>query len=250
MKEKIFNALKQAYSHLGLGDEFLTAHADALAASSLVTDENLANVVAAQKSALEFAQKANDKRAAEAQKKILDEKAKAEAELKKKLEDAQRQIDELKKKTTDTPPDPNKDKDEYRKELDAFYEKMRKEREEELAKLQKQIADMGNSNVELTNQLKKMQEQKATEDAERAKAERQSFILSKAKEIGLPEWRIKQGFSFADDMDEAKITETLTGYANDIKTNLLPKKGGSAAVDTTKEVSKEEAADIAKSMIR
>ena len=127
---------------------------------------------------------------------------------------------------------------------------MRKEREEELAKLQKQIADMGNSNVELTNQLKKMQEQKATEEAERAKAERQSFILSKAKEIGLPEWRIKQGFSFADDMDEAKITETLTGYANDIKTNLLPKKGGSAAVDTTKEVSKEEAADIAKSMIR
>ena len=93
MKEKIFNALKQAYSHLGLGDEFLTAQADALAASSLVTDENLANVVAAQKSALEFAQKANDKRAAEAQKKILDEKAKAEAELKKKLEDAQRQID-------------------------------------------------------------------------------------------------------------------------------------------------------------
>lgn len=250
MKEKIFNALKQAYSHLGLGDEFLTAQADALAASSLVTDENLANVVAAQKSALEFAQKANDKRAAEAQKKILDEKAKAEAELKKKLEDAQRQIDELKKKTTDTPPDPTKDKDEYRKELDAFYEKMRKEREDELAKLQKQIADMGNSNVELTNQLKKMQEQKATEEAERAKAERQSFILSKAKEIGLPEWRIKQGFSFADDMDEAKITETLTGYANDIKTNLLPKKGGSAAVDTTKEVSKEEAADIAKSMIR
>ena len=250
MKEKIFNALKQAYSHLGLGDEFLTAHADALAASSLVTDENLANVVAAQKSALEFAQKANDKRAAEAQKKILDEKAKAEAELKKKLEDAQRQIDELKKKTTDTPPDPTKEKDEYRKELDAFYEKMRKEREDELAKLQKQIADMGNSNVELTNQLKKMQEQKATEEAERAKAERQSFILSKAKEIGLPEWRIKQGFSFADDMDEAKITETLTGYANDIKTNLLPKKGGRAAVDTTKEVSKEEAADIAKSMIR
>lgn len=250
MKEKIFNALKQAYSHLGLGDEFLTAHADALDASSLVTDENLANVVAAQKRALEFAQKANDKRAAEAQKKILDEKAKAEAELKKKLEDAQRQIDELKKKTTDTPPDLKNDKDEYRKELDAFYEKMRKEREEELAKLQKQIADMGNSNVELTNQLKKMQEQKATEEAERAKAERQSFILSKAKEIGLPEWRIKQGFSFADDMDEAKITETLTGYANDIKTNLLPKKGGSAAVDTTKEVSKEEAADIAKSMIR
>ena len=41
MKEKIFNALKQEYKALGLSDEILQGHANALAAIGLVTDENL-----------------------------------------------------------------------------------------------------------------------------------------------------------------------------------------------------------------
>lgn len=49
MKEKIFNALKQEYKALGLSDEILQGHANALAAIGLVTDENLSAVVAAQK---------------------------------------------------------------------------------------------------------------------------------------------------------------------------------------------------------
>ena len=45
MKEKIFNALKQEYKALGLSDEILQGHANALAAIGLVTDENLSAVV-------------------------------------------------------------------------------------------------------------------------------------------------------------------------------------------------------------
>lgn len=43
MKEKIFQALKLAYSNLGLSDEILQGQADALSASGLVTDDNLAD---------------------------------------------------------------------------------------------------------------------------------------------------------------------------------------------------------------
>ena len=39
MKEKIFQKLKQEFSHLGLGDVILQAHADSLASIGLVTDE-------------------------------------------------------------------------------------------------------------------------------------------------------------------------------------------------------------------
>lgn len=45
MKEKIFQKLKQEFSHLGLGDVVLQAHADSLAAIGLVTDENIDTVI-------------------------------------------------------------------------------------------------------------------------------------------------------------------------------------------------------------
>ena len=41
MKDKIFNALKQEYARLGLGDNILLGLAEMLAGTSLVTEENL-----------------------------------------------------------------------------------------------------------------------------------------------------------------------------------------------------------------
>lgn len=79
MKEKLFDKLKQAYSSLGLGDVILQAHADALAATGLVTDDNIDSVVLGQRTLLENLQKSNDKRVKDA----LD-KAKAEAEEKQR----------------------------------------------------------------------------------------------------------------------------------------------------------------------
>lgn len=61
MKTKIFNALKQAYSNLGLGDEVLQEQAGALAATGLITDENLATVVQGQKTFLSKIQADLDK---------------------------------------------------------------------------------------------------------------------------------------------------------------------------------------------
>ena len=49
MKAKIFAKLKQEYSSLGLGDEYLMSKADSLAATGLVTDDNIDAVVACQR---------------------------------------------------------------------------------------------------------------------------------------------------------------------------------------------------------
>lgn len=84
MKTKIFQGLKTSYSHLGLGDEILMEHADALNRLGLVTDDNLSVVISAQGDYLAKLQKLNDKRVndavAKTKKDAEDEAAKKKAE--------------------------------------------------------------------------------------------------------------------------------------------------------------------------
>ena len=81
MKDKILNALKQEYAHLGLGDGILSGLAEMLAGTKLVTDENLQGIVAGQKAYLEDLQKSNDKRVQDAVTKTQNEaNTKAEKE--------------------------------------------------------------------------------------------------------------------------------------------------------------------------
>ena len=47
--------------------------------------------------------------------------------------------------------------------------------------------------------------------AEKAKSERANLITAKAKELGIPEWRMKEGFVIADDADEKAIGDYLAG---------------------------------------
>lgn len=61
MKVKIKEALKTKYSNLGLGDELLQSYAEGLAATGLVTDENLATVIQGQEQALKEFQRGYDK---------------------------------------------------------------------------------------------------------------------------------------------------------------------------------------------
>lgn len=74
MKEKIYQSLKQAYSNLGLSDDILQGHAEALDATGFVTDENLAITVAAQKTFLSSLQSGIDKRVTDAVNKAREKK--------------------------------------------------------------------------------------------------------------------------------------------------------------------------------
>ncbi|MFI3322059.1 MAG: hypothetical protein R3Y50_05990 [Rikenellaceae bacterium] len=70
MKAKLFKGLKQEYSNLGLSDEIIQGHADALAEAGFVTDENLATVIQGQKGVLTSLQSTIDRRVTDAMSRV------------------------------------------------------------------------------------------------------------------------------------------------------------------------------------
>lgn len=217
MKEKIFNSLKQEYKALGLSDEILQGHASALAATGLVTDDNLSIVISAQKDFLTGLQSGIDKRVTTAREKALADAKKAADDETKAEEDAKKVAE-------------NKDKPEWQKEMDKRFEEFSKkevEREKEF------------------NALKEKYEALEKEKAESARA---STIMSKAKELGIPDWRIKEGFAISADADEAAINSHLTTVATNLKTANLPNNRMGHILDDGKP-SKEQISYIADSLI-
>ena len=226
MRDKIFQKLKQEYSHLGLGKEVLQAQADALAATGIVTDENIDIIVSSQKAFLESVQKANDQRATDAQRKAKEDALKEyEAQKEKERKAAE---DEAKRK-------------ELEKQMPDWYVKEKQASDDMLKKL-------AESNELLRKGLEAMQSENSAFKAEKAAAERKNLILSKAKELGIPEYRIKEGFSIADDADESAITSYLTEVSNNIKAFALP-SNREAFPMSGPELKKEELDSIAKSLV-
>lgn len=239
MKDKIFTSLKQAYSHLGLGDAVLTAYSESLDAAGIVTDENLDAVIKAQKASLEAIQKANDKRASDAKKSAEDAYAKQKAELEAKLEEANK----TKPEPTQTPANQPVSQQNHQPEgvptWFTDYEAKRKAELEELAA----------NNKKLSEQLHAMEEANNKYKAEQAKAERAAFITSEAKRLGVPEWRSKEGFSISDDANNEAITEYLQQVANNVKANMLPDSQGFPKFDG-KKIEKAEFDSLADKLLK
>lgn len=193
MKDKIFNALKQKYSHLGLGDETLQSVAESLANTGLVTEENLDTVVAGQESMLKGYQSTFDRMRTE------------NANYKKEIET-------LKGKGGD----PNKTEPNNDNEEPGWFKAYLKRQEEK--------------------------EAAAKEEADKVKAaaDRKDLILKKAKEAGIPEWRIKEGFAISEEADESAIKSYMDSIKQNIVTNSLEGKGHGTIVPEG-EASKEDA---------
>lgn len=248
MKAKIFAKLKQEYSSLGLGDEYLMSKADSLAATGLVTDDNIDAVVACQCKELEGLQKANDKRVTDALEK---ERKKHEEETRKKeqeAEEARRKAEEeaaAKKKGEHTDPVTNPDVEALRKQVEELTAAGKK-RDEEYAANLKTLTDSRDS---LGKQVKDLVDKNAAAEAAAAKAARNAMILAKAKELGVPQWRIDEGFTIAEDASDEVITETLTKVANNINTNILPGSRGGFPL-AGNEPTKEDFASIAASLVK
>ncbi len=245
MKAKIFAKLTQEYSPLGLGDEYLMSKAESLAATGLVTDDNIDAVVACQRKELEQLQKANDKRVTDALEK---ERKKHEEEIRKKEEEAKAKEEKGKgKKPEDQTPPANDDE-----RFKAFESKVQeildaaKKRDEEQAAIIKTLTD---KNAELGTQVKNLTDKNAAAEAAAAAAAHQAKIEAKAKELGVPQWRIEEGFNLAQDATDETITETLTKVANNINTNLLPGNRNVFPIGNN-EPSKEEFAELAASIVK
>lgn len=121
MKTKILASLKQAYSHLGLGDAILSSQADSLAATGLVNDENLGAIVEALKPFLESVQKGNDKRANDAVENATKALKKEVETLKKELED--KVVPPVEPKKVEPKPQPDEPKKEPSEEIPAWFSK-------------------------------------------------------------------------------------------------------------------------------
>lgn len=83
MKTKLFNQLKQAYaSKYGVADEILQGQAEALAATGLVTDENIATVIQGQENVFRAIQTKFDKTVTSYKKELDELKTKKVEEVK------------------------------------------------------------------------------------------------------------------------------------------------------------------------
>lgn len=309
MKNKIFTKLKQEYFSLGLGDEYLMSKAEALAATGLVTDENIDAVVACQRKELEGLQKANDKRVADAlekerkkheeetrkAKEAEEAKAKADADAKAKAEEEAKAkaAAEAEEKAAKEKEEAEKQKAEealkaeleslkekgvsdavinYIKDLqsntDSKHQESSNKTKSELAKMQKVINELiatSNSrdeeyrktidtltknNEALDKNYQAIVAENEAVKKEKAAAERREFILGKAKELGVPQWRIEEGFNIAADATDDAIVGTLTKVANNIRTNTLP---GSAQLSHPLHdgsLSKDEIDSFAKTIVK
>lgn len=225
MKQKIFEKLKQAYSSLGLGDVILSAHSEALAGTNFVTDENIDAVVASQKAFLESLQKSNDKRVAEA---IASANAKSKKDSEAEIKRLTEELAALKgaKQVEGMP-------DWYKTEKEAS---------------EKQMKELLETNKKLMEGLTGLQsENKAMKEAAAQKA-RMDSIIAKAKELGIPQYRIDEGFMIAPDADESAITEVLTKVSNNIKAQSLPNRGGAFTMDMVEKPADADVAAVVKAM--
>ncbi len=75
--------------------------------------------------------------------------------------------------------------------------------------------------------------------AEKAKSERANLITAKAKELGIPEWRMKEGFVIADDADEKAIGDYLASVQKNLVTAGLEGKGSGFPMSTPETQGKE-----------
>lgn len=258
MKQKIFEQLRTSYSHLGLGDSILNAVATSLAGAGLVNDENLASVVLAQKDALEAMQKANDKRAADAarkasddaEKRAKDEVARLESELSAlKLADKPVPAEQETKPTDPAPTEPANSPSGTSKSAESVVDEIPEWYKKQSAEQRAQLKAILDKNAELSKSINKLQTENDAFKAKQAAEQRSAFISAKAKELGVPQWRVDEGFSIAADADEAQITDYITTVANNVKANLLPTEGVGFP-HFTGDVKKEDMDALAEKLLR
>ena len=283
MKDKIFQLLKQEYKSLGLGDEVLQAHAEMLDKMGLVTDDNIETVVASQKSFLESLQKDNDRRVTDAKKKFEEaQKAKEDAERKAAEEEAKKKADEEAKKAAEEAEKKRLEelakKNEMPDYLKKYFEEQAAEKKasdeartkerEEFKKLVETLTQKNTDQAKTYNEqmeaqsktIKELQEtiQKQAEEAKakeeaaakaKAKADHDAKILSKAKELGIPESRINEGFTLSDDATDEAIETYLYKVANNYKALQQPQFGGSYRASEG-EPTKEDVDNVAASLVQ
>lgn len=135
------------------------------------------------------------------------------------------------------------------KAMDERYEKQRQLYEEQQRQLLDNIGKLQESNTALRQNYDNLAKEREEAAKVKAAEERREFILNKAKELGIPDWRINEGFSIPADAENEAIVESLTTVSNNISTQLLPQNGKSFSMATSGPT-KEDIANFAKAIVK
>lgn len=138
-------------------------------------------------------------------------KAEAKKDFEKQLADKQKELDEAKKLAEQkTAGEPAPVKHEDKKEIPDWYKADKAARDKELEELRNAYKVLSESH----NALKTEND---TFKAEKAAEERKNHIISKANELGIPQYRIDEGFVIPDNASDEAIADYLGKVANNIK---------------------------------
>lgn len=103
--------------------------------------------------------------------------------------------------------------------------------------------------AEIEKAVKPISEKLSGYESKEKLTARQALIASKAKELGIPEWRQSEGFNIADELDEAGITAHLTSVKKNLVTaGLESKNEGAFSLSTPEDQQKEAAKQWAESL--
>lgn len=95
--------------------------------------------------------------------------------------------------------------------------------------------------------VKPLQEDLHAYKEKEALSSRQNLITQKAKELGIPDWRLNEGFAIAPDADESTITNYLAGVQKNLITAGLKGSGGFPLAGTG-EATKDDVEEILSGM--
>lgn len=198
-------------------------------------------------------EKADKEAKSKAEKEAEAEKAAAEEEARKlaELEAAKAIPEDVLNYLKDSKSRAEKERAEYQKQIKSVMDEA-KARQNEYLETLKQLQE---ANKKLSDNYSTLDSnyaalRKEADDARQAKEkiERQQFILNKAKELGIPQWRVDEGFVIADDATEEAISNLLSKVSSNIKTELLPQERPAYTFGST-EPTKDEIADLAASVV-
>ena len=96
--------------------------------------------------------------------------------------------------------------------------------------------------------LSPIQEELNAYKAKEQQGARANMIASKAKELGIPEWRAKEGFAITPEMDEAAIMSYLASVKQNIVTAGLESSNTSGVLSTSDDKAKESAEEWASAL--
>ena len=116
-----------------------------------------------------------------------------------------------------------------------------------LSTQKEELAEANRKYLEHNEKYNKAKEEAAAKA--KAKADHDAKILSKAKELGIPESRINEGFTLSDDATDEAIETYLSKVANNYKALQQPQVGGSyRAIEG--EPTKEDVDNVAASLVQ